>query len=128
MRDKLLVGQSLGDDHVHQAIEKRDIGARLVAHVIVGVVGQRRPAWVNDNQRGAALGRLLEKGGCNRVVFSRVGADHQRHIGIVHIPEDIRHGAGTDGLLHSRDRGGVTQAGAVVHIVGAEHRADELLE
>ena len=52
--------------------------------MLPGVALERLPARVHDDQLGAALGRLLEEGGGDRMVLGRVGADHDDDVGVLH--------------------------------------------
>ena len=72
----LLVVELLADDDVEHGVEHGDVGAVLELHHLPGVALQGLPARVHDHELGAALGRLLEEGGGDRVVLGRVGADH----------------------------------------------------
>ena len=85
-------------------------------------------ARVHHDQLGAALRRLLEEGRGDRVVFGRVRADDDDHVGIGRRGERRRHRARADPLHQRRDRRGVAEPRAVVDIVAAEAGAHQLLE
>ena len=87
----LLVVEFLGDDDVEHGVEHRHVGAVLELHHLPGVALERLPARVHDDELGAALGRLLEEGGGDRVVLGRVGADHDDEIGILALVEGRGH-------------------------------------
>ena len=76
----------------------------------------------------AALCRLLEKGRGDWMVLGRVGADNHDDIGVLDLVEGCGDGTGADALDEGRDGRGVTQAGAVIDVVVAKARADQLLE
>ena len=126
--DVLAVVQPLLDDHVHQRVEQRDVGAGLELQHVGGVALQRLAARVHHDQRLAALGRLLEVGRGDRVVLGRVGADHDDHVGVPRRGERRGHRARADVLEQRRDRGGVAEPRAVVDVVRAEAGADQLLD
>src|SRR3954454_8595195 len=62
------------------------------------------------------------------MVGGRVRAGEDRNVGVDDVAVRRRDGAGADALEQRRDARGVAQARAVVDVVRAEARADELLE
>src|SRR4029077_2634373 len=60
--------------------------------------------------------------------LGRIGADHHDHFGVLALVEGRGHRAGADALHQRRYRRGVTKPRAVIHVVGAEAGAHELLE
>jgi hypothetical protein len=58
--DVLAVVEPLLDDHVHDRVEHRHVGAGLELQHVGGVAAQRLAARVHDDQLAAALGELLE--------------------------------------------------------------------
>ena len=85
-------------------------------------------ARIDDDERCAALRRLLEEGRGDGMVLGRVGADDHDDVGVLDLVEGRGHGAGADALDQRRHRRGVTQPRAVIDVVVAEARADQLLE
>ena len=126
--DILAVVKLLGDDGVHDRVQHRHIAAGPELQHMRRMAFQRLAARVHDDQRRAAFRRLLEIGGGDRVVLGRVGADDDQRIGIAGLVEGRGDGAGADAFQQRCDRGGVAEARAMVHIVGAEPGADQLLE
>ena len=126
--DVLLVVKLLGDDDVEHAVEHRHVGAVLELHHVPGVALERLAARVHHDEVGAALGGLLEEGGGDRMIFGRVGADHDDDVGILALVERRGHGRRADAFHQRGDRGGMAQPRAVIDIVGAEAGAYELLE
>ena len=126
--DILPVVKLLGDDGVHDRVQHRDIAAGAELQHVGRMAFQRLAARVHDDQRRAPLRRLLEIGGGDGVVLGRVGADHDQRIGIAGLVEGGGDGPGADALEQRRHRGGVAEARAMVHIVGAEAGADQFLE
>ena len=124
----LLVVELLADDDVEHGVEHGHVGAVLELHHLPGVALKRLPARVHHHQLGAALGRLLEEGGGDRMVLGRVGADDDDEVGILALVEGRGHRRRADAFQQRRDRGGVAQPRAVVDIVGAEAGAHQLLE
>src|SRR3546814_12683418 len=72
--------------------------------------------------------RSSDLGGRNRVVLLRTRADDDHAVAVLGRPEGRRHRARADALHQRRHRGGVAEPRAVVHVVGAEGGADQLLE
>src|SRR5216110_3578737 len=62
------------------------------------------------------------------MVRSRIGADQEYHLGVLHVVHLVRHRAGIDAFHQRRDRRGVAKARAMVDVVGAEAGAHQLLE
>ena len=56
------------------------------------------------------------------------GADHDDDLGLRAVGHLVGDRAGADGLQQRGHRGGMAQAGAMVHVVGAEAGAHQLLE
>ncbi len=79
----LLVVQAFGDDGVEHGVEHRHVGAVLELQHAPGVALQGLAARIHDDQLGAALGRLLEEGGGDRMVLGRVGADDDDDVGVL---------------------------------------------
>jgi hypothetical protein len=126
--DVLAVVQLLLDDHVHERVQERDVGAGLELQHVRGVLLERLPARVHDDQGLALLGRLLEVGRGDRVVLGRIGADHDDHVGVPDRGERGGDRARADVLQERRHRAGVAKARAVVDVVRAEPGADQLLD
>ena len=125
--DVLPVVELLGDDDVEQGVQQRHVGAGVELEHVGGVALQGLAAGVHHDE-GGALRRLLEEGGGDRVVLGGVGADDDDDVGVLARGERGGDRAGADAFEQRRDRGGVTQPRAVVHVVGAESLADELLD
>ena len=88
---------------------------------------ERLAARVHDDQRGAALGRILDESGGDGVVLGWVGADDHDGLGISGFRKRRGDGARADGLHKRRDRTGVAEPCAMVNIVGAKAGAHQLL-
>ena len=126
--DELAVDQPEADDLVHDAVVEGDVGAGLDLAVDVGVVGDPLAARVDDDQLRPAPAGLLEERRGDRVVGRRVRAGEDRDVGVDDVAVGRRHRARADALEQRRDARGVAQPRAVVDVVRAEARADQLLE
>ena len=100
----LPVVELLGDDHVEEGVEHCDIGAVAELEHVGGMALERLPARIHDNELGAALRRLLEEGRGDRVIFGRIGADHDDDVGVAAFIERRRHRAGADAFHQRRHR------------------------
>ena len=110
------------------AVVERDVGAGLELAVDVRVVGHLVGPRVHVDDRRAVAAGLLEEAGGDRVVSGRVAAGDDRDLGVHHVAVGGGDRAGADPLEQRGHAGGVAQPGAVVHVVGVEPGADELLE
>ena len=126
--DILLVVKLLGDDDIEHGVEHRHVGAVLELHHAPGMALERLPARIHHDELGAALGRLLEEGGGDRMVLGRIGADDDDDVGILALVEGRGHRRRADAFEQRRHRRGVAQPRAVIDIVGAETGAHEFLE
>ena len=125
--DVLPVVEPLGDDHVQQRIEERDVGAGIELEHVGGVALQGLAPGVHHDE-GRLLGRLLEEGGGNRVVLGGIGADDDDDVGVVARGERGGHRTRADAFEQRRDRRRVAQPRTVIDVVGAEALADHLLD
>ena len=120
--DVLHVDQPSSMIDVQHGVEQRDVAAGLELQHVARVARDALvlAARVHDDQLGAALGRVLEVGGGDRMVLGRPRADDDDAVGVLRRRERRRHGAGVEAFHQRRDRRGVAQPRAVVDVVGAE--------
>ena len=126
--DELHVRQALVEQHVRQAVEQRDVGARELTQPDIGVVVQLRPLRIDDDQHRATLDRPTEAHRDHRVVGRAVRAhDHQTaRVLVVHVRVAGR--AAAERLQHRVHRRRMAQSRAVVDVVAVHDRAHELLD
>src|SRR6187551_115944 len=124
----LLVVKFLADDDIEHGVEHRHVRTVLKLHHLPGVALERLPARVHHDQLGAALGRLLEESGGDRVVFGRIGADHNDEVGILAFVESRGHRGGANAFQQRRHRRGVAEPRTVVDVIRAKAGAHQLLE
>lgn len=127
-REERRVGQPLLDDDVHHRVQDGDVGAGPELQEMRREPRQLGPSHIDDDQTGPPLHRVLEEGGRDRVIDRGVRPHHHRHIGVSHVGDGVGARPGTQHLQHRGQGGGMAEAGAVVHVVGAEAGADELLQ
>ena len=126
--DELPIHEPQADDLVHHAVVEGDVGARLDLAEDVGVVGDPLATHVDHHELRPAAARLLEERRGDGVVGGRVGAGEDGDVGVDDVAVGRRHRARADALEQGGDARGVAQPRAVVDVVGAEARADQLLE
>ncbi len=124
----VVVGQALLDDDAHHGVEERDVGARLDRQPLDRVVGKPDLARVDDVDAGASAGRLLELDADDRVRLGGVRADAQHDVGLAEVGDRVRHRSASERCGQTGHRGAVSKTGAVVDVVRADRRAQELLE
>ena len=126
--DEIRVVELFFDHHVQQPVEQRHVRTGAELHEHVGMVDQVDSPRVDDGQRRARACGLLDEGGGHGVVFRGVGPRHEDEIRLEGVGEGIAHGARADGLEQGGHRTRVAEPRAVIHVVRAEHGADEFLE
>ncbi len=62
------------------------------------------------------------------MVLGGVGAGDQEALGLLEIRDGVRHCAGTECCGQTGHGGAVSESGAVIDVVGADHRAHKFLE
>ncbi len=116
------------DNDVHQAVDDRDVGTGPLAQPEGGVAHQVDPARVgNDEAFALQAHRPLDAGGDDGMGFRGVGARDQDTIGVLQLGDGIGHRSRAEGGGQTGHRGAVSEAGAVIDVIGAEHRPHELL-
>ena len=91
--EERLVGQTALEQVAVQGERDRQVGARPQRQVQVGLLGERRPPWVDDDERGALALRLAD-------VRHQVDAGRRR----------------VDAPQHDQARGGVVLVGDARHL------------
>ena len=107
--DILLVIELFIDDDMQQRVQHGDVAAGLEAQRLGGVAHQILAARIHDDQLGAALDRLLEIGGGDRMVGGRPSADDDDAFGLHGVHERRRDRARADTFHQRGDRGGVAE-------------------
>ena len=128
VRDEVPVLQAFPQDHVHQPVQQGDIRAGLEPHVPGRVVGDGRPAGIENGHSGAPVHGLFHVGRGDGVVVFRIGTDHEDDIGFKDLLEGVGDRPAADRLGKGRHGRGVTEARAVVDVIGAEDHPDQFLK
>ena len=127
--DVVAVDQAVADEDVGDAVEQRDVGARLDGEMDVGHHRGLGDARVDDDERAwlvpvVAFEALAEDG----VVVGDVGADQQDDVGGLHVGVGAGWAVAAEGELVAGDGGGHAERGVAVVVAGAEAELDELAE
>ena len=94
--DVLFIIKALFDDHVHDAVQHRHVGAWLKLQHMRREPFEALVTRIHHDQLATTFGELLEIGCGNRVVLERVGPDHDGHISILNLVERGSHSAGAN--------------------------------
>ena len=131
LADELLLDESLGDDHVREAVDQRDVGAGAQLQMVVGA--HVRGAYEidasgigHDEMRPFAQAALHLRGEHGMAV-SRIRADHEDHVGLHHRIEILGSRRFAHGLAQAVAGRRVANPGAGVDVVVAEPGAHEFL-
>ncbi len=117
------------DELLHQAVEQHYVGAGAVGQIEAGMVGHLDPFRIGHHQPRLARGDCpLDMGADDGVSRRGVGADDEDKIRVINARDVVGHGAAAERCLQPGDGGGVAEPRAVIHVVGAQLPAHELLE
>jgi hypothetical protein len=120
--------QVFRQDDVHHAVDHRDIGAGILAQPQSGMTHQVLAAGIDDDQVLIfQASRSFDVGPDDRMVFGGVRADDQNTIRVLQLADGVGHGPGAVGSRQAGYGGGMAEAGAVIHVAGADDRAHHLL-
>ncbi len=105
---------------MHQSIHQGDIGARMMTQVQGREIRQGDPSGIGQDQHGSPLSDgLADPEPDHRMLFGGIGSDHQKGSGLFgNIFNRIGHGARTVGNGQTGHGAAVSEAGAMVYIVG----------
>jgi hypothetical protein len=102
------------------AVDQRHIGAGTQPHIVVGVgSGPGEPRIDDDERRVVALlaaEDVLQRDGMG---LRRIATHDEDGLGVVDVVVGVGHGTVAPGVGDTGHGGGVTDAGLVVHVVGA---------
>ena len=95
----------------------------------VGILDEVDLPGIDHDQFGAVLADgPFDAGRDDGMVFRRVGSRRQDDIGEFDLLDGVRHCTASECGGQTGHRHGVSETGAVIDIVGADHRAHEFLE
>ena len=108
-------------------VQHGHIGAGAQLQVVRGVFGNFSAARIENDERGALHGFLLQLGARDGVAGGRIGPDDEDAIGEFEVGNGVGSRAGPEGALHPQSRRRVADAGASVYVVGTKTGAYHLL-
>ena len=117
--DVFFVFPAVFEDVVQQTKQERNVGAGTNAHVFVRLGGGAGEARVHHDHLAAGFLGMQHVQHAHRVGLGRVGANVQGDLAVLHVVVRVGHGAVAPGVGNAGHRGGVTDAGLVVAVVGA---------
>jgi hypothetical protein len=79
-RHELAVAQPLVDDAVGHRVGEDHVRSRLDCQVQVGLVGELRTSWIDDDEMSDATRRLFDPRADDWMAFRRVRAPHQDRV------------------------------------------------
>ncbi len=119
----------LRDDHVHQTVQDGHIRPRVLAQPDVGILDEVNLPGIDDDQLRAPLAdRALDLHSHDRMVLRGVASRNENQIGKLDLGNRVGHCATAECGGQTGHRDGVSESGAVIHIVRADHRPHEFLE
>ena len=126
--DEVMVHQTFVDHGVNQCVEHGHICVGFELQGTPGVFANVGHTRVSQHNFGTAFGGVFHPGCGHRMVGCGVGANHQDQPGVFDVVDLVAHRARPHALQQRCDAGGMTQTGAMVHVVAAKTGAHQLLE
>ena len=127
--DVVAVDQAVANQDVRDAVEQRDVGARLDGRwrsAIIAVLVTRGSTTMS--LRGLVPGAAIDAVAEDRVVVGDVGADEQDDVGGLHVVVGAGRTVAAEGELVAGDGGGHAERGVAVVVAGAEAELHEFAE
>ena len=117
--DVLLVFPAVLEDVIQQAKQEGDVSARADAHKLVGSRRRARETGIHHDHLAAVFLGMQHVQHGDGMGLGGIGADVHRDLAVLHVVVRIGHGPIAPGIGHTGHRGGVTNTGLVVTVVGA---------
>jgi hypothetical protein len=112
---------------MHDAIEQGYIGSQIMPHVEMGELRNLCLSGIGHDEL-APVGQGPEEAlGSDGVSLGRVGTNDQDAPGILQLSKGVGHGPASKGSGQPGHCGGVSETGAMVYMVVAEHSSGEFL-
>ena len=128
MVDELLLGQAVVEDVARDGGEPDEIGAGAGMQEDIGAAGHLVFAQVGDDELLAAqLVRALDARGQHGMALGGVAADDEDQVGLLDVGDGAGIAAIADGAEKPGGGGRLAVARAVIHVVGADDGAGQLL-
>ena len=127
--DVRLVVQAVFENHMAQAVQQHQIGARRHRQMYVGHLGEHRhPGIDDDHWKLARLQGFLESPVDDRMLLRQIRAERQQALGMFEVAVAPRRPIRTERALVAGHRRRHAQGGVAVVVVGADDAAHQLAE
>ena len=118
LRDEMFVNLAIIQKQAQQAVQQREVGARVDVQIQIRLLRRRRAARIHDNYFCALLLAVEQAQKQNRMAVGHVGADDQRAIQPVNVLILTRRPIRAERQLVSARRARHAQARIGINIVG----------
>ncbi len=125
--DELLIGQALGDDDIHHAVQPGHVGAGPLLQVQVGQHGGLDGARIDDDHLGAVGLGPHDARGDQRVGLAGIRPGDQDTVGMLKLGDRVGHCPTAKRGDQTGHRGTVSKAGAVIDVVRSDHGPRQFL-
>ena len=126
--DKGLVMPAVLIDDVHEAVDQGHVGSQAVLYMQMGQGGDLGPPGIDHDELGPIGPGPHQAHGGNGVGHRSVRADGEDTIGVFQFGKGVGHCPTAEGGGQPGHRGRVSETGAVIDVVVAEHGPGKFLE
>ena len=128
LSDETFIDHSFAHDDMGEGIQQNAVRSGLELQPDIGNLAEVDPPGIgNDDARTLAAG-LEHHVRDDGMGLLGVRTDDEEHVRVFDLPDRIRHSAGTEQGGQTGHRRSVSEPGAVIDVVRADHRAHYLLE
>jgi len=112
---------------MHHAVEQGHIASKPVVYSNIRVSGELNVSRVRHDELGPFFLGPENTSRNQRMARGGIGPDNENAPGIFDLADRICHGSASEGGGQTGHRGCVSEAGAVIDVVGADNRSGEFL-
>ena len=125
--NEIPVLETLSEDHIHHGIDQSNAGSRFLVEPDGGQADQLDLAGIGDDYLCPISGCLDYLQADYGMGLGGIGADDEKNIGVFNLVEGVGGRSAAKAGRQPGHRWGMTDPGAVVHIIGAEDGSSQLL-
>jgi hypothetical protein len=129
LADEFLFLPAVLENVPEQTVNGRNVGSRAYADIFGCMRRRARHPWIDDDHVGAvellAFQNVLQQ---HRVCLRRIAAHDHNGLGVADVVVAVGHRPVAPGIGDAGDRGGVTNAGLVIGIVGSPEGGELAVE
>jgi len=114
-------------DEVHHAVEQGHVASQAMGHGHIRESGELNMPGIGHDQRGPPFFCPEDVPGNQGMARRGVAADHKDADGVFDFFDGIGHGSASECCGKTCHSGGVSESGAVVHVIGAYGRTGKFL-